>query len=151
MARSRIGWVLLGAGLALALWAVLAAVLMPLGARVGRALADLPADAPVLALSSQLSAGRQAVVLAATAGPLWLGFLLATGASAYLVARMEAHQTRRLGPAVGVSAAGIAWALAAALGSLPGTAASLFALGVLAVSGFTGGWLGALIAHRAHR
>jgi hypothetical protein len=147
VARPPWRWVLLGAGLAVTLWAALAALLVPLGASVaarltsGSAVRDsaLPGHAP------------SGAVLGAMAGTALVALVVAVGASAFLVVRFGPDALPRRGAAVGAVTGSVAWSVAAALGSLGPPLAALATLAVLLIAGTLSGALAGRIARRSRR
>jgi hypothetical protein len=133
-------WVGLGAALALVLWGALAAILLPISARLGASLTG--ATLTLGDLTTKRSAGEQAAIVMFAAGPVLLGFVLAVGASAALISRYAAPAGARRGVAVGLATAAGAWAIGAALEAFSFAGAAIFALAVLGTVGALAGWFG---------
>jgi len=139
--RPRFQWILIGAGLCFAIWAPLAIVTTPLGARLGARAVGLHADDLARGLAVVPPNARTVFALV-SAAPLLVSFLVASLAAGALVGRFG-RRARRLEAALGGLLAAV---LVSALGfrgvaGLP-VAAIIGAFSVLSLLGVTGGALG---------
>jgi hypothetical protein len=145
--RPRWHWVLIGAGLTVALWAPLVAVATPLGLGIASHVLGLPAEG-VAAPDMGLTPGQASLLGASVAVPLLVAFAVAGFGAGALVGRFGGR-AGRVQAGLGAALAGV---LAASLGLVAkgGVSwASILASGIaLVLVGTLGGWLGGSFGFR---
>jgi len=143
-ARPRVHWILIGAGSCITVWALLAVVALPLGARLGAAV--VRAQTRGVAGPPSSASALFAVVSAA---PLLVSFFSAALLSGALVGRFGGRAGPREAALGGVSAG----ALTSLLSLRPGLGLPLYAmiaaLAALSLLGATGGALGGIWGRRS--
>jgi tRNA-(ms[2]io[6]A)-hydroxylase len=111
-------WILIGAGFVLTIWIPLALIALWLGRQLGALLAPTHDPEALARAMASASAAKRLLLAVASLGPLALSYAVATISAGALVGRFGAKAGRREAALAGLLAAGVAWSMAAASGSL---------------------------------
>ena len=111
-------WILIGAGFVLTIWIPLALIALWLSRRLAALLAPMHDPEAFASAIASASAAKRLLLAVVTLGPVALSYAVATIAAGTLVGRFGGKAGRREAALAGLFAAGAAWSMAAASGSL---------------------------------